>query len=166
MWASRWTWKARANDLDLPAVEAIFRELEFKSLIARLPKLAPGYQPPQAAAAGGQLSLFGEPITQISQSETFDNHFTVVDTPEALRELQQVLAKAEGLAVDTETTGIDPLRAELVGISLSVAEGQGYYIPVGHRTGEPQLPLETVRAALLPAFTRPRPAQIRAQRQI
>ncbi|NMB68596.1 MAG: DNA polymerase I [Chloroflexi bacterium] len=145
--------KARANDLDLPAVEAIFRELEFKSLIARLPKLAPGYQPPQAAAAGGQLSLFGEPITQISQSETFDNHFTVVDTPEALRELQQVLSKAEGLAVDTETTGIDPLRAELVGISLSVAEGQGYYIPVGHRTGEPQLPLETVRAALLPAFT-------------
>ena len=147
--------KARANDLDLPAVEAIFRELEFKSLIARLPKLAPGYQPPQAAAAGGQLSLFGEPITQISQSETFDNHFTIVDTPEALRELQQVLAKAEGLAVDTETTGIDPLRAELVGISLSVAEGQGYYIPVGHRTGEPQLPLETVRAALLPAFTDP-----------
>jgi DNA polymerase-1 len=147
--------KARANDLDLPAVEAIFRELEFKSLIARLPKLAPGYQPPQATAAGGQLSLFGEPITQISQSETFDNHFTIVDTPEALRELQQVLAKAEGLAVDTETTGIDPLRAELVGISLSVAEGQGYYIPVGHRTGEPQLPLETVRAALLPAFTDP-----------
>lgn len=148
--------KARANDLNLPAVEAIFRELEFRTLIARLPKLAPGYQPPQSAAPGGQLSLFGEPITQISQSETFDNHYTVVNTPEALRDLQQILSKAECLAVDTETTGVDPLRSELVGISLSVAEGQGYYIPVGHRTGEPQLPLETVRAALQPAFTDPR----------
>ncbi len=148
--------KARANDLDLPAVEAIFRELEFRTLIARLAKLAPGYQPPQSAAPSGQLSLFGEPVTQISQSETFDNHYTVVDTPQALRELQQVLSKADGLAVDTETTGVDPLRAELVGISLSVAEGQGYYIPVGHRTGEPQLPLEAVRAALMPAFTDPK----------
>ncbi len=148
--------KARANDLDLPAVETIFRELEFRTLIARLAKLAPGYQPPQAGAPGGQLSLFGEPVTQISQSETFDNQYTVVDTPEALKELQQVLSRAECLAVDTETTGIDPLRAELVGISLSVAEGRGYYIPVGHRTGEPQLSLETVRAALLPAFTDPK----------
>jgi DNA polymerase-1 len=113
--------KARANDLNLPAVEAIFRELEFRTLIARLPKLAPGYQPPQSAAPGGQLSLFGEPITQISQSETFDNHYTVVNTPEALRDLQQILSKAECLAVDTETTGVDPLRSELVGISLSVA---------------------------------------------
>ena len=91
--------KARANDLNLPAVEAIFRELEFRTLIARLPKLAPGYQPPQSAAPGGQLSLFGEPITQISQSETFDNHYTVVNTPEALRDLQQILSKAECLAV-------------------------------------------------------------------
>ncbi|TLN15749.1 DNA polymerase I, partial [bacterium] len=148
--------KARANDLNLPAVEAIFRELEFKSLITRLPRLDPGYQPPAAAKPGGQLSLFGEPVTQVGQSEAFDNRFTIVDTPAALKDLQKVLAEAKALAVDTETTGFDPLRAELVGISLSVAEGEGYYIPVGHRTGEPQLALEQIRAALLPAFTDPK----------
>jgi DNA polymerase-1 len=146
--------KARADDLNLPAVEAIFRQLEFRTLIARLPKLAPDYRPP--AVAGGQLSLFGEPVNRVGQSETFNNHFTIVDTPEALVQLQQTLAKAKCLAVDTETTGVDPLRADLVGISLSVEEGEGYYIPTGHKTGERQLPLEQVRAALLPAFSDPK----------
>ncbi|MRR10830.1 DNA polymerase I, partial [bacterium] len=119
--------KARANDLNLPAVEAIFRELEFRTLITRLPRLVPGYQPPAAATPGGQLSLFGEPVTQVGQSEAFANQFTIVDTPEALAQLQKTLAGAKCLAVDTETTGVDPLRAELVGISLSVVEGEGYY---------------------------------------
>ncbi|TLN14005.1 DNA polymerase I, partial [bacterium] len=101
------------------------------------------------------LSLFGEPVTQVGQSEAFANQFTIVDTPEALAQLQKTLAGAKCLAVDTETTGVDPLRAELVGISLSVVEGEGYYIPVGHHTAEPQLSLEQVRKALLPAFTDP-----------
>jgi DNA polymerase-1 len=148
--------KARANDLNLPAVEAIFRELEFRTLIARLAKLAPGYKPSAATMPGGQLSLFGEAVNQVGQSETFDNHFTIVNTPETLHQLQQVLAAAKCLAVDTETTGVDPLRSELVGISLSVAEGQGYYIPIGHRTGETQLPIDQVSSALLPAFTDPK----------
>ncbi len=59
----------------------------------------------------------------------------MVDTPETLAELQARLAQAHALAFDTETTSTDPLRADLVGISLAVAEGQGYYIPVGHRSG-------------------------------
>lgn len=147
--------KARANDLNLAAVEAIFRDLEFRTLITRLPKLAPGYQPP-VAAASGQLSLFGEPVTQVGQSEAFENQYTLVDTPETLKELQQALAGAQCLAVDTETTGVDPLRAELVGISLSMVEGMGYYIPVGHHTAGPQLSLDQVRNALLPAFTDPK----------
>jgi DNA polymerase-1 len=39
------------------------------------------------------------------------------------------------VAIDTETTSLDEMRAELVGISLSVAPGQACYIPVGHRQG-------------------------------
>jgi len=148
--------KARANDLNLPAVEAIFRELEFRTLIARLAKLAPGYKPSAGGMPGGQLSLFGEAVNQVGQGETFDNQFTIVNTPETLQQLQQVLAAAKCLAVDTETTGVDPLRSDLVGISLSVAEGQGYYIPIGHRTGEAQLPLDQVCSALLPAFIDPK----------
>ncbi|MEZ5910848.1 MAG: DNA polymerase I [Paracoccaceae bacterium] len=72
--------------------------------------------------------------------------------------------KARGwVAVDTETTSLDEMRAELVGISLCVEAGQAAYIPVGHRQGggdlfgsndlvEGQMPLGTVLDALKPVL--------------
>src|SRR5258708_14996040 len=48
---------------------------------------------------------------------------------------------------DTETTSTEEMQADLVGISLAIQEGQGYYIPVGHLTGN-NLPLEQVIPAL------------------
>ncbi|NPV57448.1 MAG: DNA polymerase I, partial [Anaerolineae bacterium] len=59
------------------------------------------------------------------------------------------------LAFDTETTSTDPMRAELVGISLAVREGEAFHIPVGHQTGERQLELELVLNGLRPAMTDP-----------
>lgn len=67
------------------------------------------------------------------------------------------------VAIDTETTSLDEMRAELVGISLSVVAGQACYIPVGHRSGagdlfgsatlaEGQMPLVEVLAALKPVL--------------
>jgi len=70
-----------------------------------------------------------------------------IDTPEALQEMAGRLAAAERISFDTETTSTDQMRAELVGISLAVQPGEGYYIPVGHTNGQ-QLPLETVLEAL------------------
>ncbi|MCF6278603.1 MAG: DNA polymerase I, partial [Anaerolineales bacterium] len=64
------------------------------------------------------------------------------------------LQQAEMIALDTETTSTDEMRAELVGISLAVRAGEGFYIPVGHRMGQ-QLPLAEVLAALRPALTNP-----------
>lgn len=70
------------------------------------------------------------------------------------------------VAVDTETTSLDEMRAELVGISLSVTAGQAAYIPLTHRSGtddlfgtsqlaEGQLPIDTVLAALKPVLEDP-----------
>jgi DNA polymerase I len=67
------------------------------------------------------------------------------------------------VAIDTETTSLDEMRAELVGISLSVVAGKACYIPLGHRTGtgdlfgasamaEGQMPLDEVLAALKPVL--------------
>ncbi|MDZ4158166.1 MAG: DNA polymerase I, partial [Anaerolineaceae bacterium] len=64
------------------------------------------------------------------------------------------------IAIDTETTSTDPLRAELVGLSLALQEGEGYYIPVGHHTGEKQLPLQVVIETLRPALTNPKIGKI------
>ena len=72
--------------------------------------------------------------------------------------------EAGAVAVDTETTSLDAMRADLVGISLSVVPGEACYIPVAHRQSEgldleggnlEQLPKEDVIAALKPLFEDP-----------
>ncbi|MFM8427722.1 MAG: DNA polymerase I, partial [Chloroflexota bacterium] len=59
---------------------------------------------------------------------------------------------AKVISFDTETTGTEEMTAELVGISLSVTVGQGYYIPVGHVAGN-NLPIKKVIDAITPPMT-------------
>jgi DNA polymerase-1 len=58
--------------------------------------------------------------------------YRTVTTEAALESLVKLLHKAELIAVDTETTSLDPLQAELVGLSFSARPGLAYYVPVGH----------------------------------
>jgi DNA polymerase-1 len=56
-----------------------------------------------------------------------------------LIDLAEKIKRKGAVSLDTETTSTDPHRARLVGISLSIQEGQAYYIPVGHAyLGAPQ----------------------------
>jgi len=93
-------------------------------------------------------------VKEVGISTAYMPETIIVDTPERLTEMASDLAHAPIIAFDTETTNIDPMLADLVGISLSVKEGTGYYIPVGHQTGK-QLPLKQVLEALRPAMTNP-----------
>ena len=69
--------------------------------------------------------------------------------------------KAGVVAVDTETTGLDAMAAELVGISMSTSPGNGCYIPLAHRSAEPlveaprQIPLDEARVVLAPMLADP-----------
>jgi len=143
--------QARTDQLNLVAAEAIFREFEFRSLITRLRNLTPVSAP----AAGQQLSLFGEPVQRIGIPAPADLVVQVVRSVNDLEDCVRALSAAEWISLDTETTALDPMQAGLVGISLAVKPGEGYYIPVGHRQDEDQLPLEQVLAALRPALTDP-----------
>jgi len=134
-----------AGDFSRDQVAALFRQLEFRSLIDRLP----------GAAAQGplrQLSLFDTAPKPTRPSPT-QHH--VVKTTETLAALVDRLARAEAVAFDTETTSTDPMRAALVGLAFSDRQGEGWYIPVGHRQGE-QLPLGQVLGALRPFLTDPK----------
>jgi len=137
---------ARTDHINFPAVEALFRQLEFRSIIDRLQSL----NRQAAPVPTQQLSLFGEKVTRLGVPQAYQPVYHIVNTPLALSELQERLGAAERIALDTETTSTDPIRANLVGISLAVEGGQGYYIPVGHHTGETQLPLEQVMQSLRP----------------
>ncbi len=155
--------QARPDDFDAAKVEALFRELEFRSLIDKLHKL----MGVSAATPPGQLSLFGNE-TAPSQTSAAGRvevppptvkaprlNATVVADSEALNSLSRALEEASVLSFDTETTSTDEMTAKLVGISLAVRPGEGYYIPVGHREGN-QLPQEQVVAALRGPMTDPR----------
>ena len=71
--------------------------------------------------------------------ETAATAYRTIDTEQELDTLCTALEGAELFAFDTETTSLDPLQAELVGMSFSVRAGAAWYLPVGHDyTGVPQ----------------------------
>jgi DNA polymerase-1 len=130
-------------------VADLFRALEFRSLIGRLP----GGDRPLAAGDPRQLALFagGPPPPTDGPTRTY----SVLDQTD-LDALVERLENAPAITFDVETTSIDQMRADLVGIALTIAEGEGYYIPVGHRDlSDRQLPLDVVLDRLRPALTDP-----------
>ncbi len=89
----------------------------------------------------------------------------IVDTNEKLNDLAKQLSSAKVIAFDTETTSTEEMQADIVGISLAIKEGEGFYIPIGHLTGN-NLPLEQVVSVLHDPLTDPRISKGRTQRQI
>jgi len=83
--------------------------------------------------------------------------YTAVLTMEALESLVDRLARADRFALDTETTGLDPMKAGLVGLSFAVKADEAFYIPVGHDyEGVPeQLDMKTVVDKLRPVLGKP-----------
>ncbi len=136
-----------AQDFELSLVDGLFSALEFRTMRERLHRVY------------GQLH--GEDFeSTIAQAHEVVETVIVRDEAQ-LSELVDALNGAEMIAFDTETTSIDQMSAELVGISLAVDGERGYYLPVGHRVsggeGQPdmfaqpvgeQLPLDMVLDAL------------------
>ncbi len=117
----------RTRDFDHDKVLKLFQELEFRSLLDRIP----GHQP-RPPAAGQQLSMFGAtestpPAAGATQPEA---DYQVVESVAALRELVDRFSPGSRLVFDVETTSTDAMLAELVGLGITDTAGHGYYLPV------------------------------------
>ncbi len=100
--------------LNNPALRQRLRDLEFTSILSQLDDI----QSPTAEAA--------PPETAAKR----DYHaITLVDD---LRRLVDILRHAPLVSMDTETTSLDPMRAELVGLSFAVTAGEAWYVAVNH----------------------------------
>jgi DNA polymerase-1 len=121
--------ECRAQPPDLERLRALLEELEFRSLLQEL-ALAPTVPPPVQRAPTLALEI--------------------VLTEEQLAALIERLQSAPEISLDTETTSEDAMTAELVGISLAIEPGAGFYIPLAHSyLGAPrQLPRDLVIAKL------------------
>ena len=141
--------QARIDRFNPQAVEKLFRELEFRNLTEQLNRLVDKMKP--VMPQGEQMDLFAE-TEKPSPEGDFPSEINtrIVDTPESLAELTQMLEHAEMIAFDTETTDTDVMRADLVGISLAVDPDLGYYIPLGHKTG-----LQLSKADVFKALAKP-----------
>ncbi|MFT3892344.1 MAG: DNA polymerase I [Anaerolineales bacterium] len=165
---------AKAHDLkeNFTALETFFKDLEFRTLIKTLEKLtgktstevtAPPPPPiavtPSTAKAGEQMSMFANEPQIIAPKVVSTVTVNIVDTDKKLASLVKELNKAKVISFDTETTSTEEMRADIVGISLSVKEGDGYYIPIGHLAGT-NLPLKKVIEALTEPMTNPKIGKI------
>ena len=131
------------------ALQKIFEELEFRTLMRKKitsPTPTPVSKPEKKGNAiqGDLFSGFGdsneEEATLFSDNNTIGNSmlrynketadYQLVDTPDKIKNLVAVLQGSKEICLDTETTGTDPIKARLVGVSFSIKEGQGWYVPV------------------------------------
>ncbi|MDT8857144.1 DNA polymerase I [Paracoccaceae bacterium Fryx2] len=114
---------------DAVPLMGFLNEMEFRTLTRRVAdrlKVAP----PEAPVA----PVTDAPATVQAEAPPFGNYEHVSDA-EALARWIAVIRDRGHVAVDTETTSLDEMRAELVGISLCVEAGRACYIPLGHRQG-------------------------------
>jgi DNA polymerase-1 len=141
---------ARTEHFDPARVEALFRDLEFRSLMGRLTALYPAFGK-SSTKKQEQLSLFTHATlaSEPAHKQTGEITVHVVNDEQSLGELVNALKFAKVISFDTETTSTDQMRADLVGISLAVHDYDGWYIPVGHQAAlGKQLSLKTVIDAL------------------
>lgn len=123
------------NSADWVRAFPLFKELEFKSLIS------------EGANKEQRHLLSEQKIIEIQKKD-----FIKVGSIDQLNDIVARIRAAGFVAIDTETTGVNPYVDRMVGISLSVDEQTAYYIPFGHETGEAQLSLQQVQEILAPVF--------------
>ncbi len=101
----------------------LFQKLEFKSLVKDIEQ-----------RFYTQTSMFSVKNVEDDQlSKKYD--FVCINDEQSLKNLCQHIQSAGFFAVDTETDGLDPLQAKLIGVSVAIKEGQAFYIPLAHQDG-------------------------------
>ncbi|HWV25513.1 MAG TPA: DNA polymerase I [Thermomicrobiales bacterium] len=128
---------AHVHDFDRETITDLFRTLEFRSLLNKLP--VPHND------LGGAIE---------AKVESVPSEQTIVRTDHQLDALIADIKTTGEITVDVETTGTDPFLAELVGIAIATTPSRSYYIPVGHENGE-QLDADHVREKLDPVIANP-----------
>jgi len=147
---------------DLEKVSVIFQELEFRRLTERFQKLfsdtavkTDSPKPSSKNEVAQPFDLFHQPgAGELPVNDTYktlsttSHLYQTIESEQDQELLLEWLLQQDSVCFDTETTGLDELTAELVGIAFSWKEGTGYYLPFP----EDRLACETKLAYLKPFF--------------
>ena len=149
---------------DMEAATAIFEELEFRRIQENFRKIfslsteaAPtestSASKPTTTPAAAQFDLFNPPPgqgTAVPESsretqQSVNHHYQWVNSATGRRLLLEKLMRQNSVCFDTETTGLDALQAELVGIAFSWEQKKGYYLALPPERAAAQIILEEFR---------------------
>jgi DNA polymerase I len=160
------TWDQwRLREWDAPKLLQLFKEWGFRSFAEQVRTASP---PPVEIPKGEvmQGNLFAD-ATEVPSGrrdlpkDAWDySKYKLVDTPEKFAVFKEELAKQTLIAIDLETTGLDPLRADLVGLALSWQPGDASYLAVRGPEGAQVLNVKTVLAELKALLEGERPAKV------
>ncbi|MEO7431850.1 MAG: DNA polymerase I, partial [Dokdonella sp.] len=162
---------------DVDALRTLYKRYEFNAALKDLefaagaqgiaaeasPTGLPGEVSKGAGSVGaGSAAIGASPVTGVPPELAGPGHYELVTTDAQFEAWLLKLRDAQLFAFDTETTSLDSMRAEIVGISLAVEPKSAAYIPLGHDyAGAPaQLPRDAVLAALKPFFEDPARAKV------
>ncbi|MHC5160151.1 MAG: DNA polymerase I, partial [Planctomycetota bacterium] len=133
---------------DTDKLANIYKELGFTKLLASLGVQVEETKPKtKSAPIPGGLFADSEETKKARKNKA---NYELIDTQEKLDTFVKELSKQDAFAFDTETTSINAMRADLVGMSFSWQANTGYYLPVKAPLGQPTLDIAKVRDAIGP----------------
>lgn len=133
----------RTEEANREELQKLFEELEFRSLLDRKYKKEKNTVPQQEF----QGSLFAEFTPDGQESFEYSNltsydkgsaFYQLIDNEDKRKNLIDLILTSKILSLDTETTGTDPITAELVGLSFSIRENEAFYVPIPAKREEAQ----------------------------
>jgi DNA polymerase-1 len=138
---------------DAAKLAELYERLDFKTWLRELQQEPGGKEQGSAIPA----TRYEKRVTDRLCPEPVRADYQTILTPSQLDEWVMRLDAASLVSVDTETTSLDPMQAELVGIAFSIEPHQGAYVPLTHRyAGAPeQLPIGFVLDRLKPWLANP-----------
>lgn len=150
----------KIQEKNTAALAEIFAELEFRTQAKRI--LGDNYnlleeKSKASSNTSQQFDLFSsinetaletEKISENKNLFNTEHLYTLVDTENKLAELVQKLSKEKSICFDTETTSLNTFESELVGISISIKENEGFYIPCFADKVQTQAIIEQLRPIL------------------
>ncbi len=153
---------SKFGDFDREAVIKILMNYELRLVANRLPKAAnepevetvPGWEAPSGSTSNGQMDMMGDheaaALVEPEPPKPLGDYEIVTDMAGLNSMIEKLRASGE-FAFDTETTGLDSMMSDLVGLSFSIKSEHAWYVAVGHNEGD-QVPFAEGIAALRPLF--------------
>lgn len=127
--------KLRVKEFNQQLIHEVFDELEFRTLLKRVTGNSTQAESKQAELfAEGEIETIAEkessPVTNLKTIHDVDHHYSLISTDAEVNQLIEILSRHQVFCFDTETSDIEPVNAELVGMSFAVKPHEAWYVAV------------------------------------